>query len=298
MIEIHINKRIFNFCFVSKQKYMNLTIEQIAQSYTDYQNFVDKSDEKENAQLFIDNIIKQRSFVRSKISEWLTNYNIKMNHQILDVVTNKDKDLDQLFENLKIIQVNSYNFDNSKFITKYKNKSIVSGDIFVKTFNKTFNNRISLQGKGDNLIESYISMMLQTLNLRNFIPIYSIFIYGSPIKLNNKEYMWGFNKSRYIYILAEYRQHAKEIRNILPFLNKQELSEVLLQIACALRLAKIKFNFSHNDLHFKNVMVDKFDKLQSIKLYTSQGIKIIKTHYVAYIIDFGTSSINLEDGKK
>lgn len=276
---------------------MNLTVEQIAQSYADYKNFVDKSDEKENQQLLMRNIMKQRSFVNSKIIDWLKNYNVKLNHQILDVISNKNKDLDQLFENLKTISVENYGFDNSMFTTKYKNDNIISGDIFVKIFNKTFS-RVSLQGKGDNLIESYISMMLQTLGLRNFIPIYSIFVYGPPIKLNNKEYLWGFNKNKYVYILTEYKKYAKEIRNITSFLNSKQLIEVLIQIACTLRQAKIKFNFSHNDLHSRNVMVDKFNKLQSIELHTSRGIKIIKTYYVAYIIDFGTSSINLEDGKK
>lgn len=71
-----------------------------------------------------------------------------------------------------------------------------------------------------------------------------------------------------------------------PYFLNVELPNILLQIY--LPLSSIQHIFIHNDLHFKNVIVQKLPENKYIEFkYYRNSYKTIKTQYIVKIIDYG-----------
>ena len=92
-------------------------------------------------------------------------------------------------------------------------------------------------------------------------------------------------------------QHVSNAQNIQQFINEHRTTEsgnlyifqILLQIFIPLgKLNKI-YNFSHQDLHYQNVLIYKLPNNQYITIKYEFNDKIIeiKTYYIVKIIDYG-----------
>lgn len=69
--------------------------------------------------------------------------------------------------------------------------------------------------------------------------------------------------------------------------------QILLQIINALSVANQFYQFSHNDLHDDNIIIEILKEPILIPLYIGENKKYIYTRYLAKIVDFGQSFINI-----
>lgn len=76
------------------------------------------------------------------------------------------------------------------------------------------------------------------------------------------------------------------------------LLKIVIQILFALSVAQQKFNFSHNDLHGENIMIEDigFYNKYSYSIVTSAGHKTVQVslRYLPKIIDYGLSRANVK----
>ena len=71
--------------------------------------------------------------------------------------------------------------------------------------------------------------------------------------------------------------------------NKEDLSNIMLQIIISLIIAYKQYGFKHNDLHRANVLIQERECELTYNL--SRKIITLKARYVARIIDYGLSHI-------
>ena len=86
--------------------------------------------------------------------------------------------------------------------------------------------------------------------------------------------------------------------NLFYFLSKHRLKnmdEILFQVLLSLEMARTKFDFCHLDLHFNNILVKELDEEVDLCYYLPIGTYTIRTKYLAVIIDYGFSYINVNN---
>jgi serine/threonine protein kinase len=67
------------------------------------------------------------------------------------------------------------------------------------------------------------------------------------------------------------------------------IDSIIAQVFCALALAKEKFDFSHNDLHSNNILVETYDEEHTIEYVLENETFYVRSFFIAKIIDFGRS---------
>lgn len=75
------------------------------------------------------------------------------------------------------------------------------------------------------------------------------------------------------------------------------LGRILIQVESALNIAHKKFKFTHYDLHDSNVLIQKLPEEIYVPIYYRDRVFYLKTKYLARIIDYGMSFVEI-DGKK
>ena len=72
--------------------------------------------------------------------------------------------------------------------------------------------------------------------------------------------------------------------------------QIILQVINGLKLAYERFEYSHNDLHDSNILIQEYTEPIFIPYFFDDKIRYIETKYVATIIDFGQSFVK-KNGK-
>ena len=269
---------------------MNITLYQIAERNAlskKQRNLIDR-------RTFDEQILQQRTLIDRKCREWgySKSRDSKIQHIIFEALSKKI-DLNNIFEPLQVLDP-----DAGVYTTMFRDDSIYSKPLLVKIANP--NEAVFPYEGADAIIEGYVGVMLNKLRdkIKNFVFTHAIFHCGIAIQKLNGDYMWCSQRGTQDYVITEFIQEANELKEYVKECDSKTLMIILLQVACALRLAKMELNFSHNDLWSPNVLVQEFERPRSIKLYTPSGIKIIKTQYFANIIDFGFSSVNINKNER
>jgi hypothetical protein len=70
---------------------------------------------------------------------------------------------------------------------------------------------------------------------------------------------------------------------------------ILAQVILALAVAQDRCDFSHNDMHYNNVKIRELpEEVEIVYRFTSGPAYILKTKYIAKVIDFGRSHARIE----
>ena len=221
------------------------------------------------------------------------------------------------------------NFTNFNLITtpiKKLNTNSFNGFIYKLEYIKEDNIAYSIlkstiDNAGDNLIYEYIVgkfINKQVLIFPCFLETYALFKYKNintwekiknsneidGITLNNSlnfipnEEALNMGCEKYLAILLQYVDNAiplKEGIKNTDFLN-YELFNILLQIY--IPLSTLCNVFTHDDLNCNNILLYKPDNNKYIKYHyhLNSGVKIVfKSQYMAKIIDYGNSYLNIEN---
>ena len=265
---------------------MNVTLYQIAQADTISLDNLEKIDPFS----FDLEIIQQRDFIYEKLAEWSFSEDpfAEIQHRIVGYME-EEKDLNDIFEPMRLL-----NKPSGTYISAFKDKSILDVKLLVKVFSTE--KPVFPYSGADSLIEGCVGVILNQLRMKinNFAFTYAVFDCGVPIKKLNGTYQWCTRRGKKDYVISEYIEHGIELKRYIVHCTVEILMEILLQVACALRYAKIKLNFSHNDLWAKNVLIQKTKSKVKHNLYTPDGLKTISSDVLAVIIDFGFSSIDID----
>lgn len=237
-------------------------------------------------------ILDQRELILKKVIEWAkSNVNKSKIQNLIRSYIHYKKDFNTIFKPLSVLVLS-----HGVYISQFLDPNILRDVLLIKIANS--NNIVVPYRNPDLLIEGYIGIILNKLRdkIINFVFTYAVFQCGVPVETNNKQYKWCSRRGINDYVITEYLEGSKELVQYIYHCNKTKLMIILLQIACALRLAKITCNFSHNDLWASNVLIQDLTTPVNVKIYTPNGIKIIKTDIIATIIDFGFSGATDESG--
>lgn len=97
------------------------------------------------------------------------------------------------------------------------------------------------------------------------------------------------------YLVLEYIENSVSLADISSKLSPEEFLQIYLQVINAVNVANKEYDFTHFDLHSGNVLLQKLSKPISVPLYMKDGsIKHIITNYLARIIDFGMSHVEVQ----
>ena len=178
----------------------------------------------------------------------------------------------------------------------------VSDLVLVKVYKNTIYTRGPFHGyKADtNIHEFFIGYFLNQLRstIPNFMYIYALFTCKGPDK-GEVCPAEGTNKD---YMVMEYISGVS-FKEFIQIRSDVEIFAVYLQIILAVGLAYEKYDYTHYDLHTGNVLVQELSEDVVIKyqLRNANGNNVIfyiKTRYLAKIIDYGTSYINVHFGNE
>jgi hypothetical protein len=95
-------------------------------------------------------------------------------------------------------------------------------------------------------------------------------------------------KSDHFYILSK-RINGVSLHSIVKKLKTEELESIIQIIFWSLKITWDKLEFVHLDLHLGNILVKKLKEPKTLTLDTNEKKLEIKTQYIPYLIDFGTS---------
>lgn len=174
-----------------------------------------------------------------------------------------------------------------------------AGDMFVL--------KVAKNELHDDLLHELVIGLYGVNKLRRYIPNFA-YVYGgfkcSPPLIDpqtKKVVSWCLNNQNAVnYVLYEYINPAVSFEDYLKTCSGIQFLNVYVQIMYALRLGLKLINFSHYDLHHKNVLLRKLINIQGpfqIAYETERGVEYIVTDLIPTIIDYGYSHIQLEDGQ-
>lgn len=157
------------------------------------------------------------------------------------------------------------------------------------------------------LIHEFLISFLYINEITNYIPNFiksKGIIYGKYPKIDKTkkvyEYKDLFNpkNNNILYLVYENCNDSITLEN---FVNSCTLSDFMLsflQVLFSLQIAYELYDFKHNDLHTKNVLIKKNLDIKSIKYLTNFGNYNIKTNgNISVIIDYGRSAV-VDNGVK
>lgn len=164
--------------------------------------------------------------------------------------------------------------------------------------------KISNDPKSDTLIHEYfIGSILN--NLRNIIPNFMYVFSGLSCSLptfNNQRQLINLcsHKGSVKYLISEYINGVSLEKLIIDReINIDKIIVLILEILLALNVAWNKYNFVHQDLHLKNILVRRLrqDTIFSYPFGNSKTPVYIISDYLPMIIDYGLSRVSFRDNE-
>ena len=130
--------------------------------------------------------------------------------------------------------------------------------------------------------------------LANFMYVYGMFNCNTPADFVDRFTPIAFcnnDGDQVPYIVFENILKAPTLESFMarPKRKLSEIVEVCLQVACALKFANEKFDFCHNDLHDRNILVQILPQTYEMRLPYKGDYIYINTKFRAVIIDYGFS---------
>jgi hypothetical protein len=220
-----------------------------------------------------------------------------------EIFTNHKKLIKYIFKIDKIIPINSAN--GRIFILKTLSKKYKTSKLLVKVASKETADPISY--------EYYVGLALNRLrvdyNIDYFAVMYGRFFCGLDPRIDVNEDNLGdmelcdnrYNKKTHllyefirnieteeVLTLSDYIEELKDDKGLEREIN---IINVMILVLYALQEAQDKMDFTHYDLHAKNILVVKLAEEREYNIiYKGENIKII-TSVVPHIIDYGRSHI-------
>jgi hypothetical protein len=225
------------------------------------------------------------------------------------IFTNHKKLIKYIFKIDKIIPINSAN--GRIFILKTLSRKYKTSKLLVK---------VALRETADPIsYEYYVGLALNRLrvdyNIDYFAVMYGRFFCGLDPKIDVNEDNLGdielcdskYNKKTHLLYefirnieteevstLSDYIQELKNDESDRSLEREMNIINVMILVLYALQEGQEKMDFTHYDLHPKNILVVKLSERREYSiLYRGKVIKII-TDVIPHIIDYGRSHINPE----
>ena len=220
-----------------------------------------------------------------------------------EIFTNHKKMIKYIFKIDKIIPINSAN--GRIFILKTLSKKYKTSKLLVK---------VALRETADPIsYEYYVGLALNRLrvdyNIYYFAVMYGRFFCGLDPKIDINERDVELCDSKYnkkTHLLYEFIRNieTEEVLTLSDYIEELKVGEslereiniinVMILVLYGLQEAQDKMDFTHYDLHAKNILVVKLAEEKEYNItYKGEKIKII-TGVVPHIIDYGRSHINPE----
>ena len=200
---------------------------------------------------------------------------------IIDKIEKKNVLLNRLIQNMMTINwlncIRNFEIDllkNQEFVSKGKyGKVYLTNSIVIKYF----------EDKNNALQEGLIGEAINSLidKTPNFVYSYGLM----PMNINNRFEYPGCLTMEYIkgIPMTDWIKKKKKEKHII---------NIIYQLLYTIRIAYKYINFSHNDLHLSNIMIEEYDDYQILN-YDNQFS--IRSKYIAKIIDFSLSSCIFKD---
>lgn len=218
-----------------------------------------------------------------------------------DIFTNHKKLIKYIFKIDKIIPINSAN--GRIFILKTLSNKYKTSKLLVKVAAKETADPISY--------EYYVGLALNRLrvdyNIDFFAVMYGRFFCGldpridvnlEDIELCDNRYnkkthlLYEFIRNIETEEVLTLSDYIESLKNDSSLEREINIINLMILVLYALQEAQDKMDFTHYDLHAKNILVVKLSELKEYNLvYKDEMIKII-TDVVPHIIDYGRSHIN------
>lgn len=220
-----------------------------------------------------------------------------------EIFTNHKKMIKYIFKIDKIIPINSAN--GRIFILKTLSKKYKTSKLLVK---------VALRETADPIsYEYYVGLALNRLrvdyNIDYFAVMYGRFFCGLDPKIDVNEKDVELCDNRYnkkTHLLYEFIRNieTEQVLTLSDYIEELKVGEslereiniinVMILVLYGLQEAQDKMDFTHYDLHAKNILVVKLAEEKEYNItYKGEKIKII-TGVVPHIIDYGRSHINPE----
>ena len=220
-----------------------------------------------------------------------------------EIFTNHKKMIKYIFKIDKIIPINSAN--GRIFILKTLSKKYKTSKLLVKVALRETTDPISY--------EYYVGLALNRLrvdyNIDYFAVMYGRFFCGLDPKIDVNEKDVELCDNRYnkkTHLLYEFIRNieTEQVLTLSDYIEELKVGEslereinilnVMILVLYGLQEAQDKMDFTHYDLHAKNILVVKLAEEKEYNItYKGEKIKII-TGVVPHIIDYGRSHINPE----
>ena len=220
-----------------------------------------------------------------------------------EIFTNHKKMIKYIFKIDKIIPINSAN--GRIFILKTLSKKYKTSKLLVK---------VALRETADPIsYEYYVGLALNRLrvdyNIDYFAVMYGRFFCGLDPKIDVNEKDVELCDNRYnkkTHLLYEFIRNieTEQVLTLSDYIEELKVGgglereiniiNVMILVLYGLQEAQDKMDFTHYDLHAKNILVVKLAEEREYNItYKGEKIKII-TGVVPHIIDYGRSHINPE----
>jgi hypothetical protein len=207
-----------------------------------------------------------------------------------------------------------YDFNLNKTVKNWlkkvkgmKNTESVFGDVYlttvisndIKVVIKTYQQpkKIELiQIEYEEMVREYFIGMYGINKLRRIIPnfIYTLGMFSCSLERAKEIKLCEAKNDIYPFLALEYIE-GKSIYDAKN-LTYDEWLDIFIQVLVALEVGQREIGFCHNDLHTGNVMARPIDKPYSYSVNLDQSTYTLKCEkYIATIIDFGMSSVVLQD---
>jgi len=215
-----------------------------------------------------------------------------------DIFRSKRGLLNYIFKIDRVVPINS---ENGKiFIIKTLSNKYKSSKLLVKVASKETADPISY--------EYYVGLTLNRLRIKDkiqcFAVMYGRFFCGLDLESDKIDNMvlCDENKENKTHLLYEFIRnvHTEEVLTLYDYINEFNgnvefeinIINIIMIVLHGLQVAQDKMNFTHYDLHLKNILVVKLSQLTEYRLtYKNIDIKII-SNVMPHIIDYGRSHIN------
>lgn len=229
---------------------------------------------------------------------------INKNIDILkEIFKNKKGLLNYIFKIDRVVPINS---ENGKiFIIKTLSNKYKSSKLLVKVASKDTADPISY--------EYYVGLTLNNLRIENniefFAVMYGRFFCGLDLSIENDKIDNmvlcddnRFNKKTHLLYEFIRNVETEEVLTLSDYIKKLysdgdvgielNIINLMILVLYGLQVAQDKMDFTHYDLHVKNILVVKLSKLTEYRLRYKDRDIIIVTDVIPHIIDYGKSYIN------
>lgn len=240
-------------------------------------NKSDKWIEQQYKQLFYER-------ARAEVQQWIACFIDYYRHQSTGIP------FSNIISQLKTIKSGNYG----------KVSAVVDDNVITFAIKKTKGKKKDELHDQEIIHEGFVGVRCLNM-IRKFTPGF-VFIYGvstcrDNFDINPQVSTWcDRGKFSHNYLFMENIINAKQLENTIrrPDLNCKIISDCLIQLFSALKLANENFGFTHWDLHASNVLMESFEQPVAVPIYLRTGKKYLITNQIARIIDYGACSVQAD----